>query len=508
MALSLASDVGHDQPLEKSLRNAVVATRLGMEIGLGREDLSDAYYVALLRSMGCTANAHESAALMGGDDRAFAGLIQILDVGDPLAWARGMSDRVAAGAPALAGERTSKWFMQQGLKVGRDAGRSACEVATALARRLGLSDGVQLGLDQVYERWDGYGSPAGLKGEQLCMAARVAHLVDVVEIVDRAGGPSAAGEVARMRSGRHFDPALAEAFGRVADELLGGLDGVDMLEVALEIEPGPVPRCPRDELPRLAAAIADFADLKSPWTLGHSSRVAELAAEAVELGEQETMRLAALLHDLGRVAVPNGIWDKPGSLGGGERERVRLHTYYTERILARTPVFAGVARLAGSHHERPDGTGYHCALRAESLSAPMRVLACADAYVAMTADRPHRPAMSAEQAAGELRAEARDGRLCSEATEAVLEAAGHARAPREAPPCGLTEREVEVLCLLARGLTNKQIAAELVVSPRTVGHHVAHVYDKIDRRTRAGAAMFAVEHSIIGAALAPASAAA
>jgi HD-GYP domain-containing protein (c-di-GMP phosphodiesterase class II) len=499
-ALSLATDVGHDQPLEKSLRNAVIAAGLGMELGLGREDLSDAYYVALLRSMGCTANAHEAAALMG-DDRAFAGLVQVLDVGDPAGWARGASDRVASWAPDLARERTPEWFLHEGLRAGREAGRAACEVATTLARRLGLSAGVQLGLEQVYERWDGHGAPAGRRGEELCVAARIAHLVDVVEIFDRAGGPPAAREVARLRAGRHFDPAVVAAFDRAADELLGGLDdGEDMLEVALDVEPGPVPRCPRDELAGLAEAIADFADLKSPWTLGHSPRVADIAAGAVGEAERETMRLAALLHDLGRVAVPNGIWDKRGSLGGGERERVRLHAYYTERILVRTPVFAGVARLAGAHHERPDGSGYHRGLGGDALTKQMRVLACADAYVAMTADRPHRPALGVEQAAAQLRAEARDGRLCAEAAEAVLGTAGHERAPREAPPCGLTEREVEVLVLLARGLTNKEIAAELVVSPRTVGHHVAHVYDKICRRTRAGAALFAVEHAIVGSA--------
>jgi HD-GYP domain-containing protein (c-di-GMP phosphodiesterase class II) len=495
-AVSLASDVGHDQPLEKSLRNAVVATRLGMEIGLGRADLSDAYYVALLRSMGCTANAHEAAALMG-DDRAFAGLIQVLDAGDPLGWARGAAEHVASWAPALAATRTTAWFVAEGRKAGLEAGRSACEVATTLARRLGLSAGVQLGLDQVYERWDGRGSPARARGEELCMAARMAHLVDVVEIFDRAGGPAAAREVARLRSGCHFDPALVAVFDRVADEVLGDLDGVDMLALALDIEPGPVPRCPRGELAGLAETIADFADLKSPWTLGHSPRVAALATQAVPGEDQETMRLAALLHDLGRVAVPNGIWDKAGTLGSAERERVRLHSYYSERILARTPVFADVARLAGSHHERPDGSGYHHGRDGDGLTAQMRVLACADAYAAMTANRPHRPALLAEQAAAQLRAEAADGRLCGEATEAVLAAAGHERAPREGAPCGLTEREVEVLCLLARGLTNKQIADQLVVSPRTVGHHVAHVYDKIDRRTRAGAAMFAVEHAII-----------
>ncbi len=496
-AVSLASDVGHDQPLEKSLRNAVIASRLGMELGLGRQDLSDAYYVALLRSMGCTANAHETAALFGGDDRAVAGMVQILDVADPVAWARAASERVRSWAADAAAERTIEWFLREGRRLGRESGRAACEVATTLARRLGLAASVQTGLDQVYERWDGYGAPAGLQGEDICIPARVAHLADVVEIVDRTSGTSAAREVARRRAGRHFDPGVAAAFERAAGEILGGLDGVDMLELAQAAEPGPAPRVAREDLPDLAAAIADFGDLKSPWTLGHSTAVADLVVRAVGPDGMAELRLAALLHDLGRVAVPNGIWDKPGALGTAQRERVRLHSYYTERILARTPAFGGLATLAGAHHERVDGTGYHRGVGGDGLTAPMRLLACADAYVAMTSARPHRPAMAAAAAAAELRADARAGGLCREATEAVLEAAGHRRERREAAPCGLTAREVEVLGLLARGLTNKQIAAELVVSARTVGHHVAHVYDKIDRRTRAGAAMFALEHRLI-----------
>jgi HD-GYP domain-containing protein (c-di-GMP phosphodiesterase class II) len=175
---------------------------------------------------------------------------------------------------------------------------------------------------------------------------------------------------------------------------------------------------------------------------------------------------------------------------------VRLHPYYTERILARTGAFAELAPLAGAHHERLDGSGYHRGLQAASLTRPMRVLAAADAYAAMTAERPHRPALPADAAARELRAEGAAGRLCGEAVEAVLEAAGHAPARHRAYPCELTGREVEVLRLLARGLTNKQIAGRLVVSPRTVQHHVAHIYPKIGRRTRAGAALFAMEHGL------------
>jgi HD-GYP domain-containing protein (c-di-GMP phosphodiesterase class II) len=197
--------------------------------------------------------------------------------------------------------------------------------------------------------------------------------------------------------------------------------------------------------------------------------------------------------------VPNGIWDKPRTLVAAQWERVRLHTYYTERILSRTPVFAGLAALAGSHHEHLDGSGYHRAIGGDALSEPMRVLAVADAYVAMTNDRPHRPALSGGAAAAQLLGAVSSGRLCGHAVAAVLEAAGQERAPAPAPPAGLTEREVEVLALLARGLTNKQIGGELYVSPRTVQHHVAHIYDKIDRRTRAGAAMFAMEHRLLTA---------
>ncbi len=498
-AVSLASDVGHDQPLEKSLRNAVIAVRFGDELGLAGRELSAVYYVALLRSMGCTGNSHEAALLFGGDDLGFLGVVQEMAGGDPREFVQGLATHVATTAPALAATRDERWFRTSGPLEARNAGASACEVSTTLARRLGLPAEVQAGLDQVYERWDGRG-PGGVGGEALCLAARVSHVVDVVEIADRAGGVPAARELIRRRTGSHFDPELANVFHRRADELLSGLDDADMLVAALDAEPTPQPRCERSELVGLARAIADFADLKSPWTLGHSPAVAELAAAAAARDdERETLLLAGLLHDLGRVAVPNGIWDKPKALVGAQWERVRLHTYYTERILSRTPVFAGLAGIAGAHHERLDGTGYHRGVGEDSLSEPMRLLAVADAYVAMTNDRPHRAALTAEAAAAELCAAVDAGHLCGHAVSAVLEAAGLERAPAPAAPCGLSEREVEVLGLLAHGMTNKEIAGKLFLSAKTVQHHVAHIYDKIDRRTRAGAAMFAMEHRLVSA---------
>jgi putative nucleotidyltransferase with HDIG domain len=498
-ALSLATDVGNGFPMEKSLRDAIVAARFADALGLPPQDSSDVYYTALLRSMGCTAFAHENAAILAGDDIAFHTLFQRLDPGHPAEFLKDVVTGMGAWAPTRAERaRTVVRFLRVAPSVGPKAARSACEVSVSLARRLGLSEGVQGGLDQVYERWDGKGIPGDAKHEQLTIAARVVHLADIVEIAHAAGGVEAARTTVARRRGGHLDPQLADAFAPLAGDILADLDGIDALEAALDLEPPPHARVARDEVDRFAEAVADFADLKSPWTLSHSSAVATLATEAAAEHDRAEVRLAALLHDLGRVSVPNGIWDKPSALTAAECERVRLHPHYTQRILARTPVFGHVAALAASDHERVDGSGYHRGLEQDSLTEPMRLLAAADSYAAMTADRPHRKALSPDHAARELRTDARAARHCADAVEAVLAAAGHAAERRDPWPCGLTDREVEVLRLAARGLTNKEIAAELVVSPRTVQHHLAHVYGKIDRRTRAGAAMFAMEHGIAG----------
>src|SRR3954467_10278773 len=186
-----------------------------------------------------------------------------------------------------------------------------------------------------------------------------------------------------------------------------------MLDAALAAEPPPRASFPRTDLERFTAAFGDFTDLKSPWTLGHSRRVARLAGDASP-EPRAALVLAGPPHDLGRAAVPNGIWDKPQRLGAAEWERVRLHPYYTERILARTPALAPLAALAGAHHERLDGSGYHRGLAAPALTGPPRVLAAAAADAAMTAERPHRSALVPDAAVRELRAEADAGRLDGE----------------------------------------------------------------------------------------------
>jgi HD-GYP domain-containing protein (c-di-GMP phosphodiesterase class II) len=246
-----------------------------------------------------------------------------------------------------------------------------------------------------------------------------------------------------------------------------------------------------------------MVDLKLPFTRGHSSGVADLterAAVAAGLSQEEVacLRRAALFHDLGRVSVPNGIWERRGPLTASEWERVRLHPYQTERILARSPSLAPVAHLAGLHHERQDGSGYHRQVAGARIPLAARILAAADAYQAMTQERPHRPAYAPAQAAERLRVDAATGRLDPEAARLVLAAAGQRPGRlRRSWPAGLTDREVEVLRLIACGSSHKDVARALVITPRTAAHHIQHIYDKIGVSTRAGATMFALEHDLI-----------
>ncbi len=211
-----------------------------------------------------------------------------------------------------------------------------------------------------------------------------------------------------------------------------------------------------------------------------------------------TVRRAALLHDVGRVAVSSAVWEQERSLTSSQWEQVRLHPYHTERILSRSAQLVGLARIAGMHHERMDGTGYHHGAPGGSIPTEARLLAASDAFQAMTQARPHRRALAPEEAARELGAEAERGRLDVDCARAVIAAAGQQpTVGRRAWPAGLTDREVDVLRLLARGCSNREIAAELVISSRTAEHHVQHLYAKIGGSTRAAAAVFAMEHGLV-----------
>ena len=336
----------------------------------------------------------------------------------------------------------------------------------------------------------GRGSPAGLEGDGIPLAVRIVVVARDVELGVVLGG----------RSGKAYDPAVVAAARRVAPSASARLEHADEWEAALACEPAPARTVPVEDLDSVLTAFADFTDLKSPWLRGHSRRVAALADEAGRhAGLHDAacagLRRAGLVHDLGRVAVENGIWDKAGPLTTAEWERVRLHPYYTERILSRCGPLAAFREAASSHHERLDGSGYHRALAAEAQSRECRLLAAADVFAALTAERPHRPALTEDAAARAL--EAQSG-LDADAVACVLAAAGTRQAPRlERWPAGLTDREVEVLRLIARGRSNRDVAAALVVSPKTVGRHVENLYRKLGVHSRAAAAVFAMEHDLL-----------
>ena len=209
------------------------------------------------------------------------------------------------------------------------------------------------------------------------------------------------------------------------------------------------------------------------------------------------VRRSGLVHDVGRLGVSNAVWDKQAPLTRAEVERVRLHPYLTERMLASTPVLASLADLAVQHHERLDGSGYPRGLKGDAITTGGRLLAAADMYRAKLEPRPHRPAVRPAEAAAMLRDEARAGRLDGEAVEGVLRAAGHRARRAQGWPAGLTSREVQVLRLVARGLSHRQIAEQLVISRKTASNHAEHIYTKIGASNRAMAALFAMRHGLM-----------
>ena len=386
-------------------------------------------------------------------------------------------------------------------QLAKDVTAAHCEVAQKMVGRLGFGSDIQAMLGQSFERWDGKG-PRHLKRDAIERPVRVVQLALDAQLYHRIGGVGAAVEVARRRSGGAHDPSIVAAFCARAHTLLSPPIEGSTWDAVLGAEPRPQTVISGEDLENSLSAMADFVDLKSPYLRGHSRGVARLAGAAAERCriasvDVAALRRAALVHDLGRVGVPNCVWDKPASLTDDEWERVRLHAYYSERILSRSNQLAPLGTLAGLHHERLDGSGYHRAIGAGMQRMPARILAAADVYHSLTEARPHRAARSPDAAAAELRNEVRVGRLDGDAVQAVLEAAGASRQLRPVRVGGLTEREMDVLRLIARGHSDRAVAKLLQLSQRTVHHHVEHIYDKIDVSTRAGAALYAMEHNLL-----------
>jgi HD-GYP domain-containing protein (c-di-GMP phosphodiesterase class II) len=502
-ALSLATDLGTGQPLEHALRTAALAVRIGELAGASAQELVDTYYVALLHASGCTSNGHEAIQVYD-DDIAHRAAFFLIDTTNPAEVLAFYRANIGAGRPPDVRAALIEEAIANAGPRARESFATMCEVAQRFAGWLDLGSNVQAALEYVFARWDGRGFPDA-RGDAIPLPMRLLHVARDVSLFLSAGGPDEARDVLERRTGAAYEPRLAAFALRNLDDLLADLDDTRMWEQAVEIEPFPKIWIAGERVDAAFMAIAALTDLKSPWFREHSTGVAELAEAAawrrgLPADSVTLVRRAALAHDLGRVGVSNAIWEKPGPLGFGEWERVRLHPHFTERAFAQSPALAPIGALAGSHHERLDGSGYHRGTRGPALDQGARILAAADCYGAMREARPYRPALDAPAAESELAREAKEGRLDPEAVDAVLAAAGHRvrQRPRELP-AGLTERELEVLLVLARGKSNQVIAQDLGISAKTVGHHVQHVYEKAGVRSRAAATVWAFEHDLVRA---------
>jgi HD-GYP domain-containing protein (c-di-GMP phosphodiesterase class II) len=498
-ALCLATDLGMGFPFEHGLQSTLIASRLADRLGVDRATASQTYYACLLAHCGCTTDAHVTAQVFGGSltthfnpvtygsqREVLSGLLRALpDPGRP--------------APVRAGQIARR--LPRMARLQRPQFTALCQVAQMLADGVGLPPPVPALFAHLTERWDGKGPLRRAEGEGIPLPMRIVHVAVDASFQRMLGGVERAVRLARERGGGGLDPEVAACLAADAHDILALGEKVSVWDEVLAREPRPQLVLAGAATDRALATMGDFADLISPYLTGHSAGVAELvtgAAERCRLNAVGTIavRRAALVHDLGRVAIGARIWQKAGRLTADEWEQVRLHPYHTERVLARSPFLSRLAPVAGAHHERLDGSGYYRGSPGADLTMPARLLAAADAYHAMTEPRPYREPLRAARAGEELAREAGAGRLDPDAATAVVEAAGQ-RAPRLERPAGLTEREAEVLALLARGLQTKQIARALGISVKTADHHVQHTYRKIGVSTRAAATVFAMQHGLI-----------
>jgi HD-GYP domain-containing protein (c-di-GMP phosphodiesterase class II) len=498
-ALSLGIDLGFGQPMEHVLRQCLIALRLAEHVGLDDRSRAIVYYTALLINVGCHADAHEQAKWFSDDFKAKA-----------IKYERGLGIRAAATAMTLLGAgnpplhrfKIGLEFMMSGHREMDGAIAMHAKLAQTLAQHLGLPSAVGEAVGSGYELWNGRGWPGKLAGEAVPIASRIAQLAEFVEVAHRVGGNQAAIALARKQRGHQFDPTLASLVCDRADAIFGGIDQVRAWDAVIEAEPALAVALSDEQFDAALMAIANFVELKIPYMLGHSTAVAELgeaAGKAMGLppADLRTLRRAGLVLGFGRLGVSNSIWEKPGPLGAGETERVRMHPYITERMLHQSAVLAPLGTIAVQHRERLDGSGYPRGLSGGAISLSARILGAADAYQAMREPRPYREVRSSDESAEALRREARSGRLDGDAVEAVLGAAGHRVQRRPERPAGLTAREVEVLRLLARGLSSKQIAVQLGITSKTAANHIEHIYVKIDATNRASASLFAVHHGLL-----------
>jgi HD-GYP domain-containing protein (c-di-GMP phosphodiesterase class II) len=425
-ALSYALDLTEGESPGHAVRTCMIGMRLAAELGMGEAERSDLFYALLLKDAGCSANSARMAALFAVDEHLAKRSSKRVDWSSSFTAFLWTLRTVAPGAPLRS--RAAQLLSFRGEdEITKSLMRARCERGAEIARLIGLGGGTADAIRALDEHWDGRGQPEGLRGEEIPLGGRILCLAQTVEIFHAARGVDAALRVASRRAGGWFDPRLVAALERTRTDVAfwGSLRAAELAPW----EPRER-RLTADEayLDRIADAFAGVVDAKSPWTYRHSDRTCVIAMSiAALLGCEDKvlgdMRRAALLHDVGKLAISNRILDKPARLTEAEFALVRRHPLHTATILERTPGFAPLASLAGAHHERLDGSGYPHGLDGGALTVPMRVLAVADVYEALTSERPYRPAMSSAEALDVMRPDvpARLDRDAFNALEAVLE---------------------------------------------------------------------------------------
>jgi HD-GYP domain-containing protein (c-di-GMP phosphodiesterase class II)/DNA-binding CsgD family transcriptional regulator len=497
-SLSFAGDLGRGQPMGHVLRTTRIAMALADRVGVPSAQLPDVYFTALLVHAGCTAGAAEFAAFLASDELSAQKDFCLCDpnnLGQLLGWLR---RNVAKGQPLPARTLRMLQLMSKGEKAFQDIEQGCSEVGSRIASRLGLTEASQIGLYHICETWNGKG-PHKLKGEDIPLTGRIVNVAMILEVFFSERGVAAAKEAAATRKGKSFDPSVADAAIRLSENgpFWEELRQAEPWSSVLSLEPGTARLVDESSLDDFAYALADIVDLKSATASTHSRRTAEMAERiAIRLqlsGDDVALtRRAALVHDVGMVAVPSFLLERGAAWSEADFERFRLHAYYTERILSRSEVLRPIGNVAASHHEDMDGSGYHRGLTGNQMPIPAKIVAAASAYVAAAESNGDDP----ERVISSLKGRRILDPDCLAALDTELGGAERNSPVKRTWPAGLTEREVEVLRLVASGLNLRETAERLVISDHTARHHLESVYSKAGVSSRAGVTLFAVENGL------------
>lgn len=404
-ALSYALDITEGQPEGHCIRCCWIGVHIGREIGLDDNELWELYYTLLLKDLGCSSNAARVCELYLADDldlkRDFAacdtGIVSALDF---VFSHTGLKSDLATRFRAISN------IMLNGGDIVKELTETRCHRGAAIATQLRFSENVANGIRRLDEKWNGKGQPDGLAGAEIPLYSRIALLSQVIDVFFQTAGRGGAVAEAKVRSGKWFDPALVDAFLKVAanDDFWVGLSAPDLRQRILNLEPAQQKIIVDDDyLDDIAEAFGQVVDAKSPFTSGHSTRVAlyaDLIGQHLGVSKERRrwLKRGALLHDVGKLGVSNSILDKPGKLSDEEWEQVKNHAVYSETILARISAFSELAQVAAAHHERLDGKGYPRGLKDEQIKLETRIISIADFFDALTADRPYRGAMPIDKA--------------------------------------------------------------------------------------------------------------